>query len=187
MQLLRNGQSAEVMAQWPLFQPTLLKSMADLSSRTEVWRPHVTVACVVAADDRYLMVEEEVAGRLVYNQPAGHLDDGESLWEAARRETLEETGWTVELQHLIGVHQWRSTEHGDAVVRFSFAARAVSHAPDRPLDSDIRRALWLSRTEIAALGDRLRSPMILQSIDLWLGGQRLPLDALSYLPGGETP
>lgn len=161
--------------------------MTDSSRSTEVWRPHVTVACVVAMADRYLMVEEAVAGRLVYNQPAGHLDDGESLAAAARRETLEETGWTVELQHLIGVHQWRSTEHGDAVVRFSFAARAVSHDPDRPLDSDISRALWLTRAEIVALGDRLRSPMILQSIDLWLGGQRLPLDTLSCLPEGDKP
>jgi ADP-ribose pyrophosphatase YjhB (NUDIX family) len=159
--------------------------MADSSPSSDTWRPHVTVACVVAMGERYLMVEEEVAGRLVYNQPAGHLDDHESLAQAALRETLEETGWTVELQHLIGVHQWRSTEHGDAVVRFSFAARAVSHDPDRPLDSDIRRALWLTRDEIAALGERLRSPMILQSIDLWLGGQRLPLDILSHLPEGE--
>ncbi|KRB41040.1 NUDIX hydrolase [Rhodanobacter sp. Root179] len=159
--------------------------MADSSPNSDIWRPHVTVACVVTRGERYLMVEEEVAGRLVYNQPAGHLDDHESLAQAALRETLEETGWTVELQHLIGVHQWRSTEHGDAVVRFSFAARAISHDPDRPLDSDIRRALWLTREEIAALGERLRSPMILQSIDLWLGGQRLPLEILSHLPEGE--
>ena len=129
-----------------------------------------------------VVLRKHVNGRLVYNQPAGHLDDGESLAAAALRETLEETGWTVELQHLIGVHQWRSTEHGDAVVRFSFAARALSHDPGRPLDTDIRRALWLTRAEIAALGDRLRSPMILQSIDLWLGG--LPLDTLSHLPEG---
>jgi 8-oxo-dGTP pyrophosphatase MutT (NUDIX family) len=159
--------------------------MADSSPNSDIWRPHVTVACVVARGERYLMVEEEVAGRLVYNQPAGHLDDHESLAQAALRETLEETGWTVELQHLIGVHQWRSTEHGDAVVRFSFAARAISHDPGRPLDSDIRRALWLTREEIATLGERLRSPMILQSIDLWLGGQRLPLETLSHLPEGE--
>jgi len=162
-------------------------TMADSSTPAEIWRPHVTVACVVADGERYLMVEEEVNGRLAYNQPAGHLDDGETLVAAALRETLEETGWTVALQHLIGVHQWRSTEHGDAVVRFSFAARALSHDPGRPLDTDIRRALWLTRTEIAALGDRLRSPMILQSIDLWLGGQRLPLDILSHLPEGGTP
>ncbi|OOG47153.1 NUDIX hydrolase [Rhodanobacter sp. C01] len=159
--------------------------MSDSPLSTEVWRPHVTVACVVADGDRYLMVEEEVNGRLAYNQPAGHLDEGESLAAAARRETLEETGWTVELQHLIGVHQWRSTEHGDAIVRFSFAARALSHDPDRPLDTDIHRALWLTRAEIAALGDRLRSPMVLLSIDAWLAGQRLSLDTLSWLPEGD--
>ena len=151
-----------------------------------IWRPHVTVACVVADGERYLMVEEEVAGRLVYNQPAGHLEDGESLTTAAVRESLEETGWTVTLQHLIGVHQWRSTEHGDAVIRFSFAGKATGHDPSRPLDTGIHRALWLTRAEIAALGDRLRSPLVLRSIDAWLGGQRLPLSSLSYLPGDES-
>jgi 8-oxo-dGTP pyrophosphatase MutT (NUDIX family) len=160
--------------------------MAHSSPKPEIWRPHVTVACVVADGDRYLMVEEEVSGRLAWNQPAGHLDDGESLVAAAQRETLEETGWTVELQHLISVHQWRSTEHGDAVVRFSFAARAISHDPARPLDTGIRRAVWLSRAEIAERRELLRSPLVLLSIDAWLAGQRLPLTSLSYLPG-DTP
>lgn len=158
--------------------------MADFPAPAEIWRPHVTVACVVADGDRYLMVEERVNGRLAWNQPAGHLEDGETLAAAALRETLEETGWTVQLQHLIGVHQWRSTEHGDAVIRFSFAARPISHDRARPLDADICRASWLTRTEIAALGDRLRSPMILQSIDQWLAGRRLPLNVLSHLPEG---
>jgi 8-oxo-dGTP pyrophosphatase MutT (NUDIX family) len=153
---------------------------AHITSQT-VWCPHVTVACVVADGDRYLMVEEEVNGRLAYNQPAGHLDDKESLITAAVRETLEETGWTVELEHLIGVHQWRSTEHGDGLVRFSFAARAVSHNPNRPLDEGIRRALWLTRDEIVALGERLRSPLVLMSIDAWLAGQRYPLGMLHSL------
>ncbi|WP_430390208.1 NUDIX hydrolase [Dyella sp. 20L07] len=157
--------------------------MADslTTSSQTVWCPHVTVACVVADGDRFLMVEEEVSGRIAYNQPAGHLDDKESLLSAAVRETLEETGWTVALEHLIGVHQWRSTEHGDGVVRFSFAARALSHDPQRPLDDGIRRALWLTRDEIAALGDRLRSPLVLMSIDAWLAGQRYPLDMLQSL------
>ena len=157
--------------------------MAPSASAADVWRPHVTVACVVAMGDRYLMVEETVNGRIAWNQPAGHLDDHESLADAAVRETLEETGWTVELQHLIGVHQWRSTEHGDAVIRFSFAARAVSHDRARPLDVGIRSAQWLTRSEIAARGEQLRSPLVLLSIDAWLAGQRLPLDALHYLPG----
>jgi 8-oxo-dGTP pyrophosphatase MutT (NUDIX family) len=151
------------------------------SSSHDVWRPHVTVACVVADGDLYLMVEEEVNGRVTYNQPAGHLDDLESLHQAAVRETREETGWTVELTHLIGVHQWRSKEHGDVVVRFSFAARPLSHDPQQPLDTGIRRALWLNRREIADLGERLRSPMVLMSIDDWLAGQRLPLSVVACL------
>jgi 8-oxo-dGTP pyrophosphatase MutT (NUDIX family) len=158
------------------------------SSPNGVWRPHVTVACVVADGDRYLMVEEEVGGCIAYNQPAGHLDDFESLQQAAVRETLEETGWAVALTHLIGIHQWRSKEHGDVVVRFSFAAKPLSHDPQQPLDVGIRRALWLTRGEIADLGDRLRSPMVLMSIDDWLAGQRLPLSVVaSLMPGGGEP
>lgn len=163
--------------------PVPAMPMTNTVSRADVWRPHVTVACVVADGDRYLMVEETVRGRTVYNQPAGHLDDGESLADAARRETLEETGWTVELRHLIGVHQWRSSEHDDMVIRFSFAATALSHDAARTLDTGIQRALWLTRAEIAALGDRLRGPLVLLSIDTWLAGQRLPLDTLDHLPG----
>jgi hypothetical protein len=85
------------------------------------------------------------------------------------------------------VHQWRSTEHGEGVIRFSFAARALGHDPTRALDSGIRRALWLSRAEIAALGERLRSPLVLESIDAWLAGARLPLDTLHWWPDGTTP
>ncbi|MET0330733.1 MAG: NUDIX hydrolase [Dyella sp.] len=156
--------------------------MADMTSNP-VWRPHVTVASVIADGARFLMVEERIGGRLVYNQPAGHLDDHESLIAAAQRETLEETGWTVQLEHLIGVHQWRSHEHGEGVLRFSFAGRAVAHDPTRALDQGIERALWLTREEIAALGERLRSPLVLLSIDAWLAGQRLPLQSLvSLLP-----
>lgn len=148
-----------------------------------VWCPHVTVATVVADGERFLMVEEEIRGELRYNQPAGHLEPDESLVQAALRETLEETGWDVELQHLIGVHQWWSPTHGEHIVRFSFAARALRHHPEQPLDAGIRRALWLSRADIAALGEHLRSPLVLLSIDDWLAGQRLPLSALrSLLP-----
>jgi 8-oxo-dGTP pyrophosphatase MutT (NUDIX family) len=152
-----------------------------------VWCPHVTVATVVAAGGRFLMVEEEIRGELRYNQPAGHLEPDESLVQAAVRETLEETGWDVELEHLIGVHQWWSPTHGEHIVRFGFAARALRHHPQRPLDTGIRKALWMSRADIAALGDRLRSPLVLLSIDDWLAGQRLPLSALrSLLPAAAA-
>ncbi|HEX7813796.1 NUDIX hydrolase [Dyella sp.] len=155
---------------------------------SSVWHPHVTVACVVADGDRYLMVEESVGGRMVFNQPAGHLDPGESLASAAVREALEETGWDIQLQHFIGIQQWISPEHGDGVVRLSFAGRPLRHHPERPLDKDIHRAVWMTRQEIVMLGDRLRTPMVLASIDAWLAGQRLPLAVLnSHLPGDPYP
>ncbi|RUL70473.1 NUDIX hydrolase [Dyella choica] len=162
--------------------------MTTPDNPSDVWRPHVTVACVVTDRDRYLMVEEEVNGCVAYNQPAGHLDDHESLLQAAVRETREETGWTVALTHLVGVHQWRSQEHGEVIVRFTFAAKPLNHDPQQALDAGVRRALWLTRQEIAALGGRLRSPMVLLSIDEWLAGQRLPLSVVtSLMPEGAAP
>lgn len=146
-----------------------------------IWCPHVTVASVIADGERFLMVEERIRGELRYNQPAGHLEPGESLVAAAVRETLEETGWDVEPRHFIGVQQWWSPLHDDHIVRFSFAARAVGHRPEYPLDSGIERAVWMRRDEIAALGERLRGPLVLRSIDDWLAGQRLPLSTLQCL------
>ena len=155
---------------------TQLSAHAELDD-ANVWRPHVTVATVVARGDRYLLVEEDVRGSIVLNQPAGHLDPDETLQAAAVRETLEETGWDVALTCLLGVQQWRS-QSGRQFVRFTFAADALRHDPARALDTGILRAIWLSRDEIAAAGSRLRSPMVLASIDDWLAGLRLPLDAI---------
>jgi ADP-ribose pyrophosphatase YjhB (NUDIX family) len=153
---------------------------SSLLDDAEVWRPHVTVATVVPRDGRFLLVEENVRGRIVLNQPAGHLDPDESLQAAAVRETLEETGWRVALTCLLGVQQWRSPS-GRHFVRFAFAAEPLEHDPARPLDEGIVRALWLGRDEIAAAGPRLRSPMVLANVDDWLAGRRLPLDAIRWL------
>ena len=148
----------------------------------DVWRPHVTVASVVPREGCFLLVEEDVRGRIVLNQPAGHLDPDESLQHAAVRETLEETGWDIELDCLLCVQQWRNTESGRQFVRFTFAGVPLRHDPSRALDAGILRALWMSRDEIAAESARLRSPMVLASVDDWLAGHRLPLDAIRWLP-----
>ncbi|HEY6943258.1 NUDIX hydrolase [Dokdonella sp.] len=143
----------------------------------DVWRPHVTVATVVARDGRFLLVEEDVRGRTVINQPAGHLEPSESLLDAAVRETLEETGWDVALTCLVGIQQW-SSPAGSQFVRFTFGADALRHHPERPLDAGIVRTLWLTREEITAAAMRLRSPMVIASVDEWLAGRRLPLDSV---------
>ena len=149
--------------------------------RTAIWCPHVTVACVVADGDRFLMVEEVIRGSHQFNQPAGHLEPHETLPAAALRETLEETGWEIALDCFIGVQQWRSPVHEHHIVRFAFAGHPLQHHPERELDAGIVRALWMSYPEIAAQSARLRSPLVLTTLDDWLAGQRLPLAALSSL------
>ena len=171
-----------VMAKWAAFKPPWTKMpSADSTGKPasdEVWCPHVTVACVVHERDRFLIVEEDVRGDVRFNQPAGHLEPGESLIEAARRETLEETGWEVELESFIGVRQYDSPEHDAHIVRFAFAAKPLHHDPQRALDTGILRTHWLSYAEIFSLGERLRSALVLQTLEDWLADQRFPLRAV---------
>jgi 8-oxo-dGTP pyrophosphatase MutT (NUDIX family) len=173
------------MTEFPVAEP--MDRIAPAPERDDIWCPHVTVACVVADGDRFLMVEEDIRGELRLNQPAGHLDDGETLAEAACRETLEETGWEIALDHFIGVQQWHSPVHNHHIVRFAFAGHPVMHHPARTLDAGITRALWLRYPEIVAAGPRLRSPLVLTTLEDWLAGQRLPLATLrSLLPAREA-
>lgn len=145
------------------------------------WQPDVTVATVVVNDDRLLMVEESVGGRLVLNQPAGHLEPDESLTDAALRETREETGWDVRLTCFVGAYQWKAPESGRHYLRFAFAAEPVRHDPNRALDEGIVRALWLTPSELQALNDRHRSPMVWRVAADFLAGRRQPLDLLQHL------
>ena len=145
------------------------------------WQPDVTVATVVVRDGRLLMVEERAQGRLVFNQPAGHLEPDESLLDAARRETLEETGWEVAPTAFIGAYQWKA-ETGRHYLRFAFGAEPVTHHPERPLDTGIVRALWLSQDELAQARPRLRSPLVWQAAQDWLAGRRYPLDLVRHVP-----
>ncbi len=146
------------------------------------FNPDITVACVIVREGRFLLVEESVRERLVLNQPAGHLEPGEGLLEAAAREALEETGWTVTPTHFIGSYLWRA-ETGKTYVRFAFAADAVSHDPERALDAGIIRPLWLSLAELRAEASRLRSPLVMAAIEDFLGGQRGPLSLVRRVEG----
>lgn len=146
------------------------------------WQGHVTVACVVEHEDRFLLVEERAEdGSLVLNQPAGHWDKGETLLAAAVRETLEESAWEVELTALIGLYDYQPVHLDYSFLRIAFAARPLRHHAGRRLDRDIERAVWLGYAELAAATARHRSPMVLRTIDDYRAGRRFPLELLSYL------
>ncbi len=110
------------------------------------WKPHVTVAAVLEREGRFLFVEEEVRGREVINQPAGHLEDGETLLEAVRRETLEETAWRMEPTALVGLYQYRGRD-SETFLRVCFTGRLLERDAARELDDGILRALWLEPAE----------------------------------------
>lgn len=145
------------------------------------WQPDVTVATIVVSDGRLLMVEEHAGGRLVLNQPAGHLEPDESLVEAALRETLEETGWDVRLTAFVGAYQWKAPETGRHYLRFAFAAEPVLHHPERKLDEGITRALWLTPGELQSEAGRHRSPLVWRTASDFLAGRRQPLELLQHL------
>jgi 8-oxo-dGTP pyrophosphatase MutT (NUDIX family) len=158
----------------------MTRPAADDSDDDPIFRPDLTVAVVVPRDGRLLMVEERVRGALVLNQPAGHLEPGESLVRAAARETLEESGWEVGIRSLIGTYRWKAPD-GVEFLRFAFEAEPLRHHPDRSLDEGIVRALWMSPTELREATVRLRSPLVMAVVEDWLAGSRLPLSSLREL------
>ncbi|MBV2235838.1 MAG: NUDIX hydrolase [Sterolibacterium sp.] len=150
-----------------------------------IWKPHVTVAAVIEHAGRFLLVEEEVSdqtGRRVvrYNQPAGHLDAGESLLHACVRETLEETAWHFQPQALVGIYQWPRPERDLTYLRFAYCGELGEEEIGRKLDQGILRALWLTLDEIQALSAQHRSPLVLQCIRDYLAGHRYPLDLVKH-------
>jgi 8-oxo-dGTP pyrophosphatase MutT (NUDIX family) len=142
------------------------------------WAPHVTVATIVERDNRFLMVYEDADGKLVYNQPAGHLDPDETLQQAAVRETLEETGWSVELTGVVGVNLYTAPSNGITYCRTTFIGNALSHDSERTLDTGIIEAVWLTYEELVERKNQLRSPMTLQIIDEYRAGRRFPLEVV---------
>jgi ADP-ribose pyrophosphatase YjhB (NUDIX family) len=145
-------------------------------------RPSITVAAVIERGGRFLLVEEEDDGRIVYNQPAGHLEQHESLVEGCRREVLEESAWHFRPTELIGIYRWsRPSLRSEAVVtyvRFAFCGELGEHEPERRLDAGIVRAVWLDADEIRGSRERHRSPLVLRCVEDYLAGRRYPLAAL---------
>lgn len=141
-------------------------------------QPALTVAAIVEQDGRFLLVEERAGGRLVLNQPAGHVEPGENILDAVVRETLEETAGRFRPQALLGSYLWRHPGTAALTLRFAFIGDILGFEVDRPLDRDIERTIWLTRGELIERTSELRSPLVLACIDDYLAGQRAPLSAV---------
>ena len=146
-----------------------------------VWKPHVTVAAVIERDGRFLLVEEETESGLRFNQPAGHLECRESLIDAVRRETLEETAYHFEPKALVGIYNWRNEARDMTYLRFAFTGEITGHDPDQPLDDGIVAAHWLTLADIESRRAEHRSLMVMRCIDDWRSGRRFPLELIAHL------
>jgi 8-oxo-dGTP pyrophosphatase MutT (NUDIX family) len=143
-----------------------------------VWKPSVTVAAMIERDGRFLLVEEVSEGRLVLNQPAGHLDPGESLVAACAREAMEETAHRFEPSGLVGVYRWHFAPRDATFLRFCFRGKLLGEEK-RPLDKEIVRLHWLTPEELRARKADHRSPLVQKCVDDYLAGKNFPLDLLS--------
>jgi ADP-ribose pyrophosphatase YjhB (NUDIX family) len=145
----------------------------------ERWRPNVVVAAVMQRAGRFCLVEEAIDGRLVYNQPAGHWEPGETLVDACAREAREETAYAFRPTALLGVYAWRHAAADATFLRFAFLGEIGSET-GRTLDPAIRRVLWLTPEEVRATGGRHRSPLVQACVDDCLAGRRYPLEAIRH-------
>jgi ADP-ribose pyrophosphatase YjhB (NUDIX family) len=145
-----------------------------------IWKPNVTVAAVIEHHGKFLLVEEETTDGIRFNQPSGHLEPDESLIQGTIRETLEETAYHFKPESLLGVYRWHHPRKGVTYLRFAFTGTLLRHEADRPLDSGILRAIWLTPEEIRAQVQRHRSPMVLKCIEDYLAGRSYPLDILTH-------
>jgi 8-oxo-dGTP pyrophosphatase MutT (NUDIX family) len=156
-----------------------------VNTDSDIWKPNVTVAAVAERDGRFLLVEEHTPDGILFNQPAGHLDPGESLAEGVARETLEETAYSFAPAALLGVYQYRRADADVTYLRFAFVGEITGHDPGRPLDEGIIRAAWFTPAEIRASRERHRSPLVVRCLEDYLAGHRYPLELLTRCTAQE--
>jgi 8-oxo-dGTP pyrophosphatase MutT (NUDIX family) len=146
-----------------------------------IWKPNTTVAAIVEQNGKFLLVEEETTEGIRLNQPAGHLEEGETLLQATIRETNEETAYDFTPEHLLGIYHWRHPGKNITYMRFAFTGTATNHKPEQLLDAGIIRAVWMSADEIRASASLHRSPQVLRCVEDYLAGQRFPLSVITNL------
>ena len=143
-----------------------------------VWKPHVTVAAIIEREHHFLLVEEETDNGIAFNQPAGHLEPGESLVNAVQREVCEETAWQFTAEYITAIQLWRKNPDFPSFLRVCFVGTCHDYLPEQALDEGIISTHWLTRDEIISKKSQLRSPLVLTTIDQYLKGEHYPLSLL---------
>ena len=155
--------------------------MSDLSPSGQTWHPHIVVAAIVERDGQFLFVEEHTAEGMRLNQPAGHWERGETLIDAVRRETLEESAHQVEPTALLGCYSTYYPRRDITYLRFAYACTVTGFDSERALDHGIVRAVWLTPDELAVHPTPHRSQLVMRCVGDFLAGHRFPLDFVSHL------
>ncbi|NOT14567.1 MAG: NUDIX hydrolase [Methylotenera sp.] len=155
--------------------------MANDFQQSTQWLPHTTVAAIVEQNGKFLLVEETTDRGNRFNQPAGHLEDKETLLQAVVRETLEESAYAFSPTALLGIYHWKHEHNDTTYLRFAFIGSVHNHQPNRSLDDGIIRAVWMSIEEIRAQAHLMRSPQVLTCFEDYLSGRQFPLSVLTHL------
>ncbi|MEE9351952.1 MAG: NUDIX hydrolase [Thiotrichaceae bacterium] len=153
-----------------------------------VWKPRVVVAAVIEKEGKFLVVEENVDNQKVINQPSGHLEPNESIIDAVRRETLEETGWNFEPTHLVGILHLLNPNTNRIFIRFTFTGKLLEQVPNYQIDPDIIAPRWMTYDEIKSQ-EKLswRSPLVMRSLDEYRAGHRFSMDLIHTLQVDTEP
>jgi 8-oxo-dGTP pyrophosphatase MutT (NUDIX family) len=145
------------------------------------WMPHTTVAAIVEDNGKFLLVEEVTERGNRLNQPAGHLENNETLIEAVIRETLEETAYTFKPESLLGIYHWKHEHNDTTYLRFAYIGSVSNHQADLALDEGIIRAVWMTADEMRSNAMLMRSPQVLTCVEDYLSGQQFPLSVITHL------
>ena len=154
----------------------LHNNLQNKQMQLNYWAPHITVAAIIHREGKFLLVEESIKGEIVINQPAGHLEDNESLLDAVIRETLEETRWEFSPSYISGIYRWIH-DNGETYLRICFVGDAIKENRNLNLDTGIERVIWLTEKETQEHAT-LRSPLVIKSIKDYLAGHKYPLSVI---------
>jgi 8-oxo-dGTP pyrophosphatase MutT (NUDIX family) len=145
------------------------------------WKPNTTVAAIIEQDGKFLLVEETTDRGNRYNQPAGHLEDGESLIQAVIRETMEEAAYEFTPEFLLGIYHWKHNLNDTTYLRFAFVGKVGVHYPMLDLDDGIVQTVWMGIDEMRDKAGLMRSPQVLTCAEDYLAGKRYPLQVITNL------